>query len=203
MELRAHEFSVDLREMSRLVLDDLGATLQILRLAAREYGAEENRPVRIEDCISSLGLEACLRATAKQTVTHHAHHRTALENWAHSREIAHYSRIVAQDMGPGVHPDEAYLAGLFHTLGDVPELLGWETQRSSHDWARTGLRLAEHWCLPLCVQEFFREILVPETATHWGEIVQKAHEMARRSPIACPLYEGIDAGIAAQKHRRA
>lgn len=203
MELRAHEFSVDLREMSRLILDDLGATLQIMRLAAREYGAGENRPVRMEDCISALSLDACLKAASQQAVTHHARHRTVLETWAHSREIAHYSRMAAQEMGTGVHPDEAYLAGLFHTLGEVPALLGWETQRNSKDWARTGLRLAEHFCLPLCVQEFFREMLFPDSGTSWFEIVQTAHEMARRSPIDCPLYEGLDADLAPQKHKRA
>lgn len=193
--------AVDLREMSRIVLDDFGATMQILRLAAREYGAGENRPVRIEDCISALGLDACLKVAAQQAVTHHARHRTVLETWAHSREIAHYSRLVAEAID-GAHPDEAYLAGLFHTLGDIPALLGWETQRNSQDWARTGLRMAELWCLPLCVQEFFREMLHREAGV-WGQIVQTAHEMARRSPIDCPLYEGLDADLAPQKHKRA
>jgi hypothetical protein len=203
MELRSHEISVDLREMSRVVLDDFGATLQILRLAAREYPENENRPVRIEDCISDLGLDACLKAAARQAVTHHARHRTVLETWAHSREIAHYSRLVAGEMGGGAHPDEAYLTGLFHTLGEVSSLLGWETQRNSTHWASTGLRLAEHFCLPLCVQEFFREVLHPETGAGWVEIVQMAHELARRSPIDCPLYADLDADLGLQEHKRA
>lgn len=203
MELRSHEFSIDLREMSRLILDDFGATLQILRLAALEHGNAESRPVRIEDCISDLGLEGCLQAASRQAVTHHARHRTVLETWAHSREIAYYSRLLAEERG--AHPDEAYLAGLFHTLGEVPALLGWETSRKSTDWARTGLRLAELWCLPLCVQEFFREMLHPAAGGAWGEIVQTAHEMARRSPIDCPLYEDLDRDLAtvAQQDKRA
>ena len=38
LDLVAQEPTVDLRGMSQLVLDDMGATLQILRLAGREYG---------------------------------------------------------------------------------------------------------------------------------------------------------------------
>lgn len=52
MELRLHEFSIDLHELSQLVLSDLGATLQIMRLAARESSAPDAHPARIEDCIS-------------------------------------------------------------------------------------------------------------------------------------------------------
>ena len=46
LDLAAQESSVDLREMSQLVLDDLGATLQILRLAGREYDNSHDRPLR-------------------------------------------------------------------------------------------------------------------------------------------------------------
>jgi hypothetical protein len=53
------------------------------------------------------------------------------------------------------------------------------------------------------VQEFFREMLFPEADTGWVEIVQTAHEMARRSPIDCPLYEGLDEDLAPRKHKRA
>jgi len=62
LDLAVQESSVDLREISQLVLDDLGATLQILRLAGREYANSHDRPLRIEDCISALGVNACMQA---------------------------------------------------------------------------------------------------------------------------------------------
>jgi hypothetical protein len=46
LDLVVQEPSVDLREMSKLVLDDLGATLQILRLAGSEYSNSKDRPLR-------------------------------------------------------------------------------------------------------------------------------------------------------------
>ena len=68
MELKIRDRAVDLREISQLVLSDVGAVLQIMRLAGREDGSAENRPTRIEDCISGLGLQVCLEAMSRQPV---------------------------------------------------------------------------------------------------------------------------------------
>jgi len=202
MELRQHDFSVDLRDLSELVLSDLGATLQILRLASREYGAGEGRPLRIEDCISDLGVEACLRAAARQPARNDARHRPILEFWAHCREVAGLSRALVGSMAGFIRPDEAYLVGLFHALGDLPGILGWESSdHSAGESAAHALRLAERWTLPLCVQEYFAEQLrhgssvgssigAPMSSSmRWTGIVRRAHQMATRSSARCPLTE--------------
>ncbi len=44
MELKIRDRAVDLTEISHLVLSDLGAVLQIMRLAGREDGSAESRP---------------------------------------------------------------------------------------------------------------------------------------------------------------
>lgn len=189
MELKLHEFSIDLHELSQLILSDAGATLQILRLAARECSATEGRPARIEDCISHLGLEACLRAAGRRTVLSEARHRGVIEVWAHSREVAQLCRKLAGAGDRWMHPEEAYLVGLTHTLGALPGILGWQGPESgAGNWLDKGSKLAEAWSLPACVQEFFAEVRRPDCNEGWPAIVRKAHQMARIT-MRCPMCE--------------
>jgi HD-like signal output (HDOD) protein len=189
LDLLVQEPCVDLREVSRVVLGDLGATLQILRLAGREYGNAEGRPARIEDCIADIGLEACLKAASAQIVASDGQRTSVGEFWAHAKEIAEYSKIVAEDM-PGINPEEAYLIGLLHTLGSLPGLLGWREAGIS-DGALAGLRIAKRWSLPNSVMELFNEMHLTGYATRWSGIVQKAHLRATRSSVNCPFERSL------------
>lgn len=191
MELQLHEFSVDLHEISQLVLTDVGATLQILRLAARESEDAAGQPARIEDCISFLGLEACLRAAGRRTVLSEGRHRGVIELWAHGREIAQLCRKLAGASDGSTHPEAAYLIGLAHVVGVLPGILGWHwPENAASSWADKGQRLAEVWSLPRCLQEFFAEVRTPDAKGGWIGIVQKAHSMARVSPW-CPMCEVV------------
>ena len=49
LDLLLQQPSADLTEIARVVLADVGATIEVLRLAGREYGIAEGRPARIED----------------------------------------------------------------------------------------------------------------------------------------------------------
>lgn len=187
LELKAQERCVDLREMSAVVLSDLGATLQILRLSALESSNTDHELTRIEDCISDLGLSACLEAVSAQPVARDDRYNAIAETWAHSREIAHYSRLAAEDT-PDVNPDEAYLVGMLHAIGSLPHVLGWfGSQSKSIDSASAGLQLARQWSLPQFAVEYFREIHIDSSATPWPEIVHQAHRSANGSSQRCPL----------------
>ena len=191
MELRLHEFSIDLHELSQLVLSDLGATLQIMRLAARESSAPDAHPARIEDCISHLGPDACLRVAGRRTVLSEARHRGVIEVWAHAREVAQLCRKIADATDGRIHPEEAYLAGLTHALGLLPEVLGWHwPQNAASGWMAKGQSLAEMWSLPLCVQQLFAELQTPGADEGWTALLHKAHQMARISP-RCPMCAGL------------
>jgi len=173
LDLLVQETCVDLRQMSELVLADLGATLQILRLAGREYGMADDRPVRIADCISDLGLRPCLTTVSAQPIGRQEQMPEIAKLWAHSREIASCAKHVAQST-QGIDPDEAYLVGLLHAFGLLPRLLGWR-ESSVTDDTLMGLRLAKRWSLPRCVTEYFSEKQMPRYAMRWSAIMQKAH----------------------------
>jgi HD-like signal output (HDOD) protein len=185
IDLEMQESSVDLRVLSQLVLNDLGATLQVLRLAAHEYRNAEICPTRIEDYISDLGLDACMEAVSARTVARDFRHRAIVETWAHSREIAHCSMLIAGETQE-VNPDEAYLVGLFHAIGLLPSVLGWDgCGASTTDYSQRGFKLARKWSLPRFVVEYFRETQMAGSRTLWPAIVEKAHWRAGGPSIPC------------------
>ena len=187
LDLVVQEPCVNLREMSQLVLDDLGATLQILRLAGREYGNSNDRPLRIEDCISALGVDACMQAVSEERAARHGRQRVIAEMWAHSREIAQYCREVADEL-PEIDPEQAYLVGLLHLIGYLPLVLGWDdTRNDPAAEALSGFQMAKRWSLPHFVQQFFSEIQSAECNSEWSEIVRLAHQRATRSSVKCPF----------------
>ncbi len=191
LDLVVQEPSVNLREMSKLVLDDLGATLQILRLAGSEYGSSNDRPLRIEDCISSLGVHACMQAVSIEKAARHGRQRDIAEMWAHSREIAQFSKQVANKL-PETDPEQAYLVGLLHLIGYLPNVLGWnDTRKDSATEALNGLNMAKRWSLPHFVQQFFSDIQSTGCESEWSEIVRLAHQRATRSTIKCPFDPGF------------
>jgi hypothetical protein len=189
LDLMLQEPCINLREMAQLVLSDLGATLQILRLAGREYGSEEGRPIRIEDCIADLGLQECLEVVARKTLPRDDSAHEIAELWAHAREIAHQARLIAEET-VDVNPNEAYLAGLLHVIGLLPPLLGWR-KTGAEDGLLVGLILSKRWCLPQCVSEFFREMQPTGYASRIPGIVHKAHQLVGRSTIPCPLDHNV------------
>jgi len=189
LHLEVQERSVDLRAVSELILSDLGATLQILLLAGREYSCAEFRPDRIEDCISDLGVRACMEAVSAHTVSRSCENSTITETWAHCREIAQISKQIAEDM-QDVDPNQAYMAGLLHAIGLLPAVLGWAASKQGiSDFALAGFKLAKKWSLAPFVVKFLSEMHEERCTTRLPEIVRKAHLCAIRSTIQCPMQQ--------------
>ncbi len=187
LELQLQENSVDLRGFTETVLSDLGATIQILRLAGQEYEIAEDYPSRIEDCISDLGLTSCFQAVLKGTLVSVGQQRADFELWTHSRKIANHFRVLAEKMPGPVSPDQAYIAGLLHAIGALPDALGWQWDDMPGNNILSALRLAERWRLPRYVKDFFREILMPGYNPHWSELLATAHRLAGPSWARCPV----------------
>ncbi len=189
MELQLQESPVDLRGFSETVIGDLGATIQILRLAGREYGTDEGRPLRIEDCISDLGLRACLGAATSGTLVRGVRQRADVEVWTHSREVAKHFRLLAEEMPGSINPDQAYLAGLLHAIGALPAILQWQCGDTAGGRTHFALQLAERWRFPGFVKDFFCELLIPGYHPHWSRIYATAHLRAEESWARCPLED--------------
>ncbi len=179
LEIEMRERAVDLTEVSRLILLDLGAATQIMRLAGSEYNMADPRPRRVEEFLSDLGIEVCLEAMARRPATRSSLHPAVFGAWAHSREIAEICRSIAADASGQTDPVDAHLVGLFHAVEMLPVLLGWEQRLTvSKNQAILGLRIAEAWALPVCVLEYFSDRSKREPSGHWTDIVDRAHKSA-------------------------
>jgi HD-like signal output (HDOD) protein len=187
MELQLQNSSVDLRAFSEAILEDLGAILQILRMAGREYGAADDRPIRIEDCICDFGPAACFDAVAQGAVARSFQRRAVADIWAHAREIAKNAKHLAEAIPWAISPDQAYMAGMLHAIGSLPSVLGWDLSEASCDRAQTGLRLAERWAFPGYLRDFFCEMLMPGYNPQWSEIMAEAHRLAGEQVGRCPM----------------
>lgn len=189
VELEAQEFCVDLTTLSQLVLNDLGATLQVLRRAGREYSSAEDQPSRVVDCIAALGVRACIDAMSAQVAPRWEPSQAIAELWSHSREIARHARQIAERT-MDMDPDQAYLVGLCHSIGSLPAVLGWSGKKGARvDRFVTGLELATEWSLPRCVAGYFSGELRRGGSSSWREIVRAAHRCAGQSSGACVSSE--------------
>ena len=186
MEFQLQEFSIDLCAISGIVLGDLGATIQILRLAGREYGDAEGRPVRIEDCICDLGPKACLRAAAGGTMVNGIRQRAVLQMWEHSREIAHICKLIAEETPGFINPHQAYMAGLLHGIGELPAVLGWERSAAANYRPFSAVDLAERWSFPAFLKEFFHAVNKPGWNSQWSKLMSTAHRFATETSTHCP-----------------
>jgi hypothetical protein len=179
MELLVGERAVDLSEVTQLVLSDLGAAIQIMRLAGRE-----GLSGRMEDCISGLGLRACLDAISKRTIKRRASDPGVVEAWTHARKIAENCRFLAEEAFLPVNPDDAYMVGLFHSVAALPSVLGWtRTPAITGNHESVGLRMALAWSLPDCVVAYFSEIRPRSSEIRWKEMVRSAHQDTNASRI--------------------
>ncbi len=185
VELETHGFCVDLRVLSKIILSDLGATLQVLRLAGREYGNAVDRPARVEDCIADLGIQACIEAMSPRLIACDRRSRVVPELWKHSREIAKHSMHLAEQTLE-IDPDQAYLVGLCHSIGSLPGVMGMSGKRRQKvSQARVGLELAREWSLPCCVLRYFSDVESRENRFGWAGIVKAAHRRAGEPSGEC------------------
>lgn len=151
LELLLDQPAIDLEAVSELVLSDVGATLQILRTGSEEWGLDEELSFRVHARVVALGKDAILKAIpAFTSLGSQFPMQAAFELWEHSRLVAESARAIASGF-EGVDPEKAYLAGLLHEIGKLPELLGecdLPDQESEEDVAEY---LIKQWALPRCV----------------------------------------------------
>jgi HDOD domain len=168
LEMLLHEPCIDLRMASELILSDVGATIQILRLVGTEYEFAAEHPCRMGDCIAGLDAGKWFAAISARTFACDRQHSPTTSLWNHCRLVAQYARLFAESI-EGVSPEEAYLVGLLHEIGEIPGVLG---------WSNGGALSAIEESLPLFVLAAIRGMNDPYSSSPWKIILSAAHELA-------------------------
>jgi hypothetical protein len=174
LDLLLHASCIDLRRVSELVLSDVGATLQVLRLIGSEYECAGERPSRMDDCIASLDVGCWFSAVSAHTFGCDQEHAATSALWNHSRLIAQYSQQVARSLD-GVSPEDAYLVGLLHEIGTLPSVLGWKDANSE---TTDNKKLMMDGSLPLFVLAALRSLKESWPSSTWRFILSTAHDLA-------------------------
>ena len=197
LEMLLQDPCIDLGMATELVLSDVGATIQILRLIGREYDFPAERPTRMGDCLASLDVDAWFGAISARTFVCDRKHAATTAVWRHSRLVAQYAQLVAESLDD-VSPEDAYLVGLLHGIGDIPAALGLPDR--SRGGKAAGALSAMEGTLPLFVLDAIHSMSDGASAPGWRFILTTAHELAgsRMDLIPFPLpgvsFAGVNAG---------
>jgi hypothetical protein len=175
LEILLHEPCIDLSMASELVLSDVGATIQILRLVGREYELATEPPCRMGDCLASLDSSTWFEAVSARTFPCDPEHTHLSALWKHSRLVAQYAQLVAESLDR-ISPEEAYLVGLLHEIEAIPEVLGWPARSISV--RDSDALLAVEGSLPVFVLSAIRSMNDSRSSSVWKFILTTAHELA-------------------------
>lgn len=178
LQMLLHESNIDLRKVSALVLSDVGATIQILRLIGREYAFATERPGRMDDCIAGLDVGDWFSAMSARTFACDGAHCAATALWKHCLLVAQYAQLVAESID-GISPEDAYLVGLLHEIHAIPTVLGWKSGGS--EVSSSGSLFALEGVQPLFVLAAMRSVIEPSPPSPWKLILTAAHELAGAS----------------------
>ena len=175
LELLLQDAPINLKAVADVILSDAGATLQILRLIGEEFPDEKDRPTRIEDCIASLDAEVWYGAIQQQSATPDGR---LLAEWQGCRRVGEYARELTRHCD-GISPDEAYVVGLLHRLGEFPQLLGWsKTASTAAEHYALGAMLAVFWQLPDFLVQAIQEQQTPAAPGRWTRPLNMARQLA-------------------------
>lgn len=187
LELALSEFVTDLEEISNIVRGDVGLTIQLLRLAAREIPESAGTMVTTGEMLVYLGVEKLATLVARTEAPPHHLRDSDLSLcerfWMHSRLTA----LIAEELAgqsTDVRPQDAHLAGLLCHLGDLPQLLGWPAASSSAvDSRNRGYRIAHAWGFPRALADVIggdRELCLTAESRALLDIVTVADTWAYR-----------------------
>jgi HDOD domain len=175
LEMLLHEPCIDLRMASELVLSDVGATIQVLRLVGSEYELATEHPCRMGECLASLDSSTWFEAVSARTFGCDREHAAIASLWNHCRLVAQYAQLVAESLDR-ILPEEAYLVGLLHEIGAIPKVLGFPNRALGV--RDSGALLTMEGSLPLFVLTAIRSVNDSCSSSVWKFILNAAHELA-------------------------
>lgn len=172
--------TIDLESLCEILLSDLGATVQVLRCTAKHIEDSKLRPLRLHECLVSLG-KVNIQNSCAQVLPglETASAESFSELWRHSWMVSRFAYSIAQVVDGG-EPEKARIAGLLHDLGRIPSCLGWTNSAWPQSSEDLGCKLADQWGLPWYVIFGIRCYDRPDTsAAMISRLVAAAHDCER------------------------
>jgi hypothetical protein len=125
LELLLKPQIADLEAITRLVLSDIGLTIQVLRYS-RSEAVVSDELWRISDCVIHMGskLLGLAKPLCSRVEDREHFYTTANAFWKHAKLIATVAEKTASYFHKlDVNPEQAYVSGLMYNLEQLPEIL--------------------------------------------------------------------------------
>ncbi len=185
-----------LREFTVVFREDPVAVLRLFALAAGLAGAPlvsaPADPLRLQDLVVTLGKQDLLQAFCQQPPARDTQAATALAFAAQAAAMGWLCRTIAETIG--LPAEEAYLVGLLHGIGSLPEQLGQNiSQETTRDRCGVLSTLCRRYALPSSLQQTLEEVYSQEAVSPWTAVVHAAYELHANSLASrCPsLTRGL------------
>ena len=176
LELLLQDRSLHLQLASDLILKDVGATLHILRLVAREFPNPDERPSRMVDCLAALETSAWFSVLAGNSMPSCKTSPEISSMWNHCRIVAQYAKLIAESLGE-VMGEEAYLAGLLHEVENMAAVIGKRKTAALGE----GLKLSQ--VLTPSLVTALQSAKQRGTNSIWRYVLASAHALATASSM--------------------
>jgi len=158
LDLLLSEDVANLTAITRTIRNDIGLTLQLLRTAAREIDGCSGKVMPISDLIVLAGLQRIktMGAECASSSADRFQAEARQRFWMHVRLTAHVAEELA-DQTCDIGTEEAYLAGMFLHLKELPLLLNWEiASQPTRDLGEVVFEMARNWNLPPILADVIR-----------------------------------------------
>ncbi|MBZ5653719.1 MAG: HDOD domain-containing protein [Acidobacteriia bacterium] len=152
---------IDLHAITEVIRTDVGLTVHLLRLAAKERTGRAKGLVDIEDIVVLLGINR-LKGLLEQATVLSGHPRGEAGVSTYDRFCMHarLTALIAEELASEtatVRQEDAYIAGLLRHVGAIPFVLGWKIpELESVDTGEVGDYLARNWRLPDVLVDIIR-----------------------------------------------
>lgn len=162
LQLLVSSCFADLDAITNVIRNDVGLTIQLLRLSALNFGRPTSGGIPyLGELVVCLGLDQ-LRAMAAaaslvpRQETGNADRHIINAFWTRARMTAGTAQQLALETSPD-DAETAYVAGMLRHLGVLPILLGWQSFGiESADSADMGVHMAKAWGLPSLLVDVIR-----------------------------------------------
>jgi len=177
----------DLQGITEVIRNDVGLTVQLLYLSARERHGRASSILNIGDVVVQIGLEK-LKSLAAGSKLNPLHPQNTVPQgreqfWMHARLTARIAEELAGETTPA-NREAAYAAGLLRHVGALPDLLGWEMPGwATGSLGEVGYRMARAWQLPPVLVDVIRgddKACTSQKAHSLLRLVNMADERAAR-----------------------
>ncbi len=196
LELALFADSPSLRELTDIFREDPVAVLRLFALVADLSKAclvsTPDDPLRLEDLVVMLGKQDLGQAFCRQAPARDAQAATAVAFAAQAAAMGRLCRTIAETIG--LPAEEAYLVGLLHGIGSLPEQLGRNiSQETTRDRCGVLSTLCRRYALPSSLQQTLEEVYSQEAVSPWTAVVHAAYELHANSLASrCPpLTRGL------------